>query len=35
MALFQFYSNLLINQKKYKENNEQKTDGHYRAKKYE
>ena len=35
MVLFQFYSNLLINQKTYKENNEQKIDDHYHAKKYE
>lgn len=35
MVLFQFYSNLLINQKTYKESNEQKIDDHCHAKKYE
>lgn len=35
MVLFQFYSNLLIDQKTYKESNEQKIDDHCRAKKYE
>jgi hypothetical protein len=35
MVLFQFYLNLLINQKTYKENNEQRIDDHYHAKKYE
>ena len=35
MVLFLFYSNLLINQKMYTENNEQKINDHYHAKKYE